>query len=230
MLKYASKLSLPASVSNQVNHHSEVLMDPNQSQNEIFDYHLKLLNIRWHQMRLLPIQEELREFTKIDIKVLFQAPHKHQIGAGGLIFLDLPMMPKAVDALAAIFAYQWGLLALNHLPEKYRKLIRNPIDNLSAQRAADKFAAIFLAHHNYDMSIVYNYLTTCNEFPRFFETPDSAPSRAKKMLQCFKKTKAMIEDLTQPSHSSKVIPFSYCHSFLIGVEKTIDEQYTSLPL
>ncbi len=168
------------------------------------------LDTRWHQIRISPIQEELKLFTGLDIKFFFQTPPiRTKIIPG--IYIDMPALPKSIEAIAAILAFQWGMLASHHLPNIYSKLLKNPIDLVSEKQQADKFSAIFLAHFKYDIQKLVDYLNNSPNLPPCYNSSEAASLRAQKIAKTYKKVCDINYQYEKKLMPKQVIPLSYNH-------------------
>lgn len=168
------------------------------------------LDTRWHQIRISPIYEELKIFTLTEIKFFFQTqPTRSKIVNG--IYIDVPSLPKAIEAIAAILAFQWGMMASHQLPAIYARLLKNPIDLLTAKQQADKFSAIFLAHFDYDLGKIIDYLNTHSTLPDYYQSTEAGALRAKKMLKTYKKALEIKKQHEKKIVTRQMIPLSYNH-------------------
>lgn len=168
------------------------------------------LDTRWHQIRISPIHEELKLFTLAEIKFFFHAQQSRSKIVNG-IYIDVPSLPKAIEPIAAILAFQWGMLALHQLPAIYSKLLKNPIDLLTAKQQADKFSAIFLAHFDYDIQKVIDYLNQTPNLPACYESTEAGSLRAKKILKTYKKALDIKHQHEKKLITKQMIPLSYSH-------------------
>lgn len=168
------------------------------------------LDTRWHEIRISPIHEELKSFTLAEIKFFFETPASRSKIVNG-IYIDVPSLPKSIEAIAAILAFQWGMLALHQLPPIYSKMLKNPIDLLTAKQQADKFSAIYLAHFDYDIEKVMDYLNTTPHLPSYYQSSEACSLRAKKMLKTYKKTLDIKNQHEKNKAPQQMIPLSYNH-------------------
>lgn len=155
---------------------------------------IQSLSTRWHQIRISPIHEELKLFTLNKLKFFFHPPSSPSRIIHG-IYIDVPSLPKAIDPIAAILAFQWGMISFHQLPAIYSKLLKNPIDLLTAKQQADKFSAIFLAHFNYDLEKVIDYLSIQPNLPSYYQSMEAGSLRAKKIAKTYKKALAIKKNL-----------------------------------
>lgn len=168
------------------------------------------LNTRWHQIRISPIHEELKLFTQTEIKFFFEAPQSKSKIMNG-IYIDVPTLPKAIEPICAILAFQWAIVASHQLPNIYAKLIKNPIDLITAKQQADKFSAIFLAHYNYDIQKVIEYLNSTPLLPTCYQSTEAGALRAKKIAKTYKKAMDIKNQHEKKLVTQQMIPLSYSH-------------------
>ncbi len=168
------------------------------------------LDTRWHQIRISPIHEELKLFTQTEIKFFFQAPQSKSKIMNG-IYIDVPALPKAIEPIGAILAFQWAMIASHQLPTIYAKLLKNPIDLLTAKQQADKFSAIFLAHFNYDIQKVIEYLNTTPSLATCYQSTEAGTLRAKKIAKTYKKAMDIKHQHEKKLVTQQMIPLSYSH-------------------
>lgn len=168
------------------------------------------LDTRWHQIRISPIHEELKSFTQTEIKFFFEAPQSKSKIMNG-IYIEVPALPKAIEPISAILAFQWAMIASHQLPTIYSKLLKNPIDLLTAKQQADKFSAIFLAHFGYDIQKVTEYLNTTSVLPNCYQSTEANSLRAKKIVKTYKKALDIKHQHEKKLVTQQMIPLSYSH-------------------
>jgi hypothetical protein len=183
---------------------------------------LHALDTRWHQIRISPIHEELKLFTLAEIKFFFEPPAARSKIVNGL-YIDVPSLPKAIEPIAAILAFQWGMLVSHQTPAIYAKLLKNPIDLLTAKQQADKFSAIYLAHFDYDIQKVADYLNTVSTLPPCYQSTEAGALRAKKIIKTYKKALDIKHQHEKKKVTQQMIPLSYSHYAL-----TVDISETNL--
>lgn len=183
---------------------------------------LHSLDTRWHQIRISPIHEELKLFTLAEIKFFFEPPASRSKIVHGL-YIDVPSLPKAIEPIAAILAFQWGMMASHQTPTIYAKLLKNPIDLLTAKQQADKFSAIYLAHFDYDIQKVVDYLNTVSTLPACYQSTEAGALRAKKIIKTYKKALDIKHQHEKKKVTRQMIPLSYSHYAL-----TVDISETNL--
>ena len=172
------------------------------------------LDTRWHQIRISRIYEELKLFTKTELKFFFQKQTAHSKIIHG-IYIDVASLPKAIDSISAILAFQWGMISAHPFPIIYSKLLKNPIDLLSATQQADKFSAIFLAHFGYDLQKVMDYLSDTPKLPAYYHSTEANMLRAKKIAKTYKKALEIKKQNEKKIIMQQVIPLSYNHYALM---------------
>lgn len=114
---------------------------------------LALLRLKWHQMRLLPLQEQLCQFSHHQQTIHLTEQSKSKAHRLAISLNDMQM---PIEAIVAKLAYLWSKSTQNKIPSEYRHLLT--LQNESPSHAYSiSFMACFLAHYGYSIEKVAHF-------------------------------------------------------------------------
>lgn len=138
------------------------------------------------------VYRKLESYSKKTFRVIpAQTFNIGQAHAGGLILIDVSMLAKNKSVFAWALAHEWAHECLDHQPNLYNvgtqwRFRRTPTE---FEDEADKYAAEFIAHFNYAVEPVIQYLNNLPNFEGDFEHSSGGKRAAavKKAYNAYKK-------------------------------------------
>ncbi len=181
--------------------------------NELRDAYGGQINYAYNYPKTKYIYNQLREYSGMEFPVIFNQTFRWGVAHhGGLIILDYSTINKNEDILAFVFAHEWGHQALGHqanLYNPYGSTWKIRTSSTETEDEADFYAGKFLASYNYDVDVVYNYLSGLPEDDS--HTHSSGRVRANTVLKGYRSVSGypssveyeyITEECNHPAHPS----------------------------
>jgi hypothetical protein len=148
------------------------------------------------------IYKELKRYSGMSYPIIFSQTFSWgQAHRGGLIILDYSTINKNKHILAFVFAHEWGHQALGHqanIYNPYGSTWKIRTSSTQTEDEADVYAGKFLATYNYNIEVVYNYLSNLPETDD--HTHSSGKVRARLVLKGYRSIK---------KHNTEEIEYKY---------------------
>jgi hypothetical protein len=156
------------------------------------------------------VYKQLKRYSGMNYPIIFsQTFNWGQAHRGGLIILDYSTINKNKHILAFVFAHEWGHQALGHQPNVYNpygSTWKRRTSSTQTEDEADVYAGKFLASYNYDINVVYNYLSNLPKNDND-HTHYSGKKRAKLVLKRYRSVKG--GSSTSSSTSRSEVRYEY---------------------